>query len=148
MSVETGSSAELIGLEWPPAGLHDGLGQQSRRVLAGPRVAEVPRTSAALKRAFDLLAVSVGLLAVLPLMLAVAVAIKLDGGGSVIFRQWRVGRHGRRFQMLKFRTMVPEADALKELAAPPQRSTGRPLQDRRGPPCDPCGQVSASQRAG
>jgi lipopolysaccharide/colanic/teichoic acid biosynthesis glycosyltransferase len=72
------------------------------------------RSSMIVKRALDLAAASVGLLAVLPLMIAIAVAIKLDGHGPVLFRQVRVGRHGRRFQMLKFRTMIPEADALKE----------------------------------
>jgi lipopolysaccharide/colanic/teichoic acid biosynthesis glycosyltransferase len=51
---------------------------------------------------------------VLPLMIVIAMAIKFDGGGPVIFRQRRVGRHGRDFQMLKFRTMIPEADALKQ----------------------------------
>ncbi|HSZ70340.1 MAG TPA: sugar transferase [Solirubrobacteraceae bacterium] len=68
----------------------------------------------ALKRSFDLLAVLVGLFAVAPLVLVIALAIKLDSRGPVFFRQSRVGRHGRRFQMLKFRTMVPQADALKD----------------------------------
>ncbi len=115
MGVETGSRAEPIPWERSPAVLPDVIGPPRRRGIAAPRSGEVPRASAVLKRAFDLLATSLGLLAVLPLMLAVAVAIKLDGGGPVLFRQRRVGRHGRHFQMLKFRTMVPEADALKEL---------------------------------
>jgi lipopolysaccharide/colanic/teichoic acid biosynthesis glycosyltransferase len=86
----------------------------SQHGAATLRIAEVPRSAATLKRAFDLLATSLGLVAVLPLMIAIALAIKLDGGGPVLFRQRRVGRHGRDFQMLKFRTMIPEADALKE----------------------------------
>jgi len=56
----------------------------------------------------------VGLLAVSPLLLVIAVAVKLEDGGPVFFRQQRVGRHGKRFRMLKFRTMVPDADALKD----------------------------------
>jgi lipopolysaccharide/colanic/teichoic acid biosynthesis glycosyltransferase len=67
-----------------------------------------------LKRALDLLGASLGLLALAPLMIALAVAIRLDSRGPVLFRQVRVGRHGRRFRMLKFRTMIPEADALKD----------------------------------
>jgi lipopolysaccharide/colanic/teichoic acid biosynthesis glycosyltransferase len=63
---------------------------------------------------FDLLGASLGLLAVAPLLLVIAVAVKLEDGGPVFFRQQRVGRYGRRFRMLKFRTMVPDADALKE----------------------------------
>jgi exopolysaccharide biosynthesis polyprenyl glycosylphosphotransferase len=82
--------------------------------LMGVRRFELSRSSAALKRAFDLLGASIVLLAAAPLMLLVAVAIKLDTRGPVFFRQLRVGRHGRRFQMLKFRTMVPDAEALKE----------------------------------
>ncbi len=72
------------------------------------------RSSIARKRALDLLGASLGLLAIAPLMLAIALAIKLEDRGPVLFRQRRVGRHGQGFQMLKFRTMVPEADALKE----------------------------------
>ncbi len=82
--------------------------------LMGVRRFELTRSSAALKRAFDLLGASVMLLAAAPLMVLIAVAIKLDSRGPLFFRQLRVGRHGRRFQMLKFRTMVPGAEALKE----------------------------------
>jgi lipopolysaccharide/colanic/teichoic acid biosynthesis glycosyltransferase len=82
--------------------------------LMGVRRFDLTRSSAGVKRAFDLLGASLGLLAISPLMIAFALAIKLDTRGPVFFRQLRVGRHGRRFQMLKFRTMVPDADELKE----------------------------------
>jgi lipopolysaccharide/colanic/teichoic acid biosynthesis glycosyltransferase len=82
--------------------------------LMGVRSFDLTRSSAAVKRAFDLLGASIGLLAVSPLMIAFAVAIKLDSRGPVFFRQLRVGRHGQRFHMFKFRTMVPDADALKD----------------------------------
>ncbi len=72
------------------------------------------RSSMTVKRAFDLIGASLGLLAVAPLMIAIAVAIKLDSRGPVFFRQRRVGRHGEHFGLLKFRTMVPGADALKD----------------------------------
>jgi exopolysaccharide biosynthesis polyprenyl glycosylphosphotransferase len=72
------------------------------------------RSSTTVKRAFDLLGASIGLLAVAPLMIAIALAVKLDGGGPIFFRQRRVGRHGKHFGLLKFRTMVPGADALKD----------------------------------
>ncbi len=81
--------------------------------LMGVRRFELTRSSAALKRAFDLAGASIMLVAVAPLMIAIALAIKLDSRGPVFFRQLRVGRHGTRFQMLKFRTMVPDAEALK-----------------------------------
>jgi exopolysaccharide biosynthesis polyprenyl glycosylphosphotransferase len=82
--------------------------------VMGVRRFELTRSSAAFKRAFDLLGASLGLMAVSPLLVVIAVAIKLDSRGPVFFRQLRVGRHGGRFQMLKFRTMVPDAEALKD----------------------------------
>jgi len=54
------------------------------------------------------------LILISPFMLAVALAIKLDDGGPVLFKQTRVGRHGRLFKCLKFRTMVTNAEELKE----------------------------------
>ena len=82
--------------------------------VMGVRRFDLTRSSAAFKHAFDLLGASLGLLAVSPLLALIAVAIKLDSRGPVFFRQLRVGRHGQRFQMLKFRTMVPGAEALKD----------------------------------
>jgi exopolysaccharide biosynthesis polyprenyl glycosylphosphotransferase len=68
------------------------------------------------KRAFDLVASALALLALAPLMAAVAVAVRLEGGRGVIFRQVRVGHHGQLFEVLKFRSMRPtdpgEADVL------------------------------------
>jgi exopolysaccharide biosynthesis polyprenyl glycosylphosphotransferase len=82
--------------------------------VMGVRRFDLTRSSAAFKRAFDLFGASLGLLAISPLIIAIAIAIKLDSRGPVFFRQLRVGRHGHRFYMLKFRTMVPEAEAMKE----------------------------------
>jgi exopolysaccharide biosynthesis polyprenyl glycosylphosphotransferase len=82
--------------------------------VMGVRRFDLARSSAAVKRAFDLVGVTIGIVALLPLMVAVAVAIKLDSRGPVFFRQLRVGRRGRRFYMLKFRTMVPNAEQLKD----------------------------------
>jgi exopolysaccharide biosynthesis polyprenyl glycosylphosphotransferase len=64
------------------------------------------------KRAVDLVFASVLLVVGLPLLAAVAIAIKLCDGGPVFYRQTRVGRHGQTFSMLKFRSMVVGADRL------------------------------------
>jgi hypothetical protein len=72
------------------------------------------RSSGTVKRVFDLLGASLGLLVAMPLLAVIAVAIKLDSRGPVFFRQLRVGRDGKGFYMLKFRTMVPDAEALKD----------------------------------
>jgi lipopolysaccharide/colanic/teichoic acid biosynthesis glycosyltransferase len=61
------------------------------------------------KRAFDLLVAGLAMLLLSPLMLAIALAIKLDSPGPVFFRQPRVGRHGVPFDIHKFRTMVADA---------------------------------------
>ena len=60
------------------------------------------------KRVFDLLLSSLGLLALAPLLLLIAVLIKLDSPGPVMFRQERVGRFGQPFRIHKFRTMRHE----------------------------------------
>ena len=82
--------------------------------VMGVRRFDLTRSSAALKRGFDLLGASLGLLVVSAWLLLIAIAIKLDSRGPVFFHQLRVGRYGRRFYMLKFRTMVPDAEALKD----------------------------------
>jgi lipopolysaccharide/colanic/teichoic acid biosynthesis glycosyltransferase len=61
-------------------------------------------------RAFDILAAAVALLLLSPLLLVAAVAIKLGSRGPVLYRQLRVGRDGREFEMLKLRTMVEGSD--------------------------------------
>lgn len=64
------------------------------------------------KRSFDLAASVGGLLLLSPLMLLIAILVKVEDGGSVFFWQERIGRGGRPFRMLKFRTMVPYASSL------------------------------------
>jgi len=62
------------------------------------------------KRLFDLIASLVALIVLAPLLLGIAVAIKLDSRGAVFYRQERVGLHGRVFRIHKFRTMVADAE--------------------------------------
>jgi lipopolysaccharide/colanic/teichoic acid biosynthesis glycosyltransferase len=64
----------------------------------------------AIKRTADLAAAILGLLFLAPVMLIIAVAIKLDSRGPILFRQRRMGRGGRIFWILKFRTMVSNAE--------------------------------------
>jgi exopolysaccharide biosynthesis polyprenyl glycosylphosphotransferase len=67
----------------------------------------------AVKRALDMIGAGLGLAMLSPLLALVAAAIKLDSRGPVLFTQTRVGRHGRPFQILKFRSMVIDAEARK-----------------------------------
>ncbi|MCL6589615.1 MAG: sugar transferase [Firmicutes bacterium] len=74
-----------------------------------------PRLSAArwfAKRVFDLVMAVFGLVLMLPVFLVTAVLIKLDSPGPVIFRQMRVGKNGKKFQIYKFRTMQAGAEKM------------------------------------
>jgi lipopolysaccharide/colanic/teichoic acid biosynthesis glycosyltransferase len=71
-----------------------------------------------LKRLFDLAAASLAALVFLPGMVAIAVAIRLDSPGPVLFRQVRIGRGGRPFRIFKFRTMVANASELSANVSP------------------------------
>lgn len=62
------------------------------------------------KRLFDWCASTFGLIVFAPLLIFIAICIKLDSPGPVLFRQERVGRGGRIFRIHKFRTMVPDAE--------------------------------------
>jgi len=62
------------------------------------------------KRSFDIALSSLGLLASAPFWVLIALLIKLDDGGPIFYSQERVGKGGRRFWSLKFRSMVPDAD--------------------------------------
>jgi len=61
-------------------------------------------------RFFDLLFSFLGLLVFLPFLPVISLFILLDSGGSIFYRQTRVGRNGKDFRLFKFRTMVPGAD--------------------------------------
>ncbi len=64
------------------------------------------------KRLFDLFFVIPGLLILAPVLFIIALIIKLKDGGNVLFKQVRVGQHGNKFEVLKFRTMVLNAEKL------------------------------------
>jgi exopolysaccharide biosynthesis polyprenyl glycosylphosphotransferase len=82
--------------------------------LIGLRPARWERSSLLLKRTLDLTVSAVALVLLSPLFAAIAVAIVLDSRGPVFFRQVRIGTGERPFRMLKFRTMVADADAHRE----------------------------------
>ena len=85
------------------------------------------------KRALDLVLVSVGLLALAPLLGLIALAIKLDSRGPVFYRQQRVGKDGRSFSMLKFRSMCIDADLRLEALRTHNEATGPLFKMRRDP---------------
>ena len=91
--------------------------------MAGPRRARFYLVS---KRVIDLVFSALLLVLFSPLLLVVALAVKLDSSGPVFFRQIRCGRKGKEFVMYKFRSMVSDAEDL-------QRRTAAPLMKWTGP---------------
>ncbi len=87
----------------------------------------------AFKRAFDILSSGIALWLLAPLLLTVAALIKLTSRGPVLFRQTRVGLHGRPFRMLKFRTMVVNAEELKAKLAEQNEMDGPVFKMKRDP---------------
>jgi exopolysaccharide biosynthesis polyprenyl glycosylphosphotransferase len=83
--------------------------------MLGVRPFGLSRSSRVLKRAFDVLVTAAGLLVVGPVIALIGIAIRLDSSGPVFYRQVRVGRDGRHFRIVKFRSMVVDADAQKDL---------------------------------
>ncbi len=74
------------------------------------------------KRSFDVLVSFVLVIVTLPLALAIGIAVKVGSRGPILYRQTRVGKGGREFTILKFRSMVVDADRL----APNLSATGDP----------------------
>jgi exopolysaccharide biosynthesis polyprenyl glycosylphosphotransferase len=77
--------------------------------LIGPRCSNIEGLNLLIKRAFDIAAASAVLLCAGPLMLLASAALWLTQGRPLLFRQVRVGRYGRPFELLKFRTMTVAA---------------------------------------
>ncbi len=72
--------------------------------------------SPAVKRGFDIVVATTGLVVALPILLVLAVAVRVSMGRPVLFRQRRPGLHGRPFEMVKFRTMLPATSPSRAMA--------------------------------
>ncbi|MBV9547044.1 MAG: sugar transferase [Chloroflexi bacterium] len=85
------------------------------------------------KRALDVVLVCAGLLVAAPVLLAIALAIKLDSPGPVFYRQLRVGKNGRHFWILKFRSMCADAESRLGALRTNNEATGPLFKIRRDP---------------
>jgi exopolysaccharide biosynthesis polyprenyl glycosylphosphotransferase len=85
------------------------------------------------KRLIDLIGVSILFFFSAPIMVLVALAIRLESKGPILFRQTRCGRNGRTFTMLKFRSMVADAEAQKEKLLHLNEMSGPVFKIRRDP---------------
>ncbi|MBK7861537.1 MAG: sugar transferase [Archangiaceae bacterium] len=95
---------------------------------------DLKRHQRAVKRLFDIAASSFALVVLSPLLLAVAAIIKLTSKGPVFFKQTRCGLHGRPFQMLKFRSMVVDAEQLREKLMQQNEMKGGPVFKMKNDP--------------
>jgi exopolysaccharide biosynthesis polyprenyl glycosylphosphotransferase len=85
------------------------------------------------KRALDLMMVCTGLVLAAPLLLVIAIAVKLDSPGPVFYRQQRVGKNGQHFWMMKFRSMCVDADRRLEELRSQNEATGPLFKMRKDP---------------
>ena len=82
--------------------------------MVGLREPVIDGVDWSIKRTFDLLVTVLTLPLAVPAMALAALAILLDDGGPIFFRQERIGENGQRFEILKLRTMVPRAERLQD----------------------------------
>lgn len=127
------AARDRIAIGFAPPGLAsqayrlDLLRSQRQPIFVAGRVAACTRINRLMKRAFDVTVASVALFITGPIMLAAMIAIVLESGRPAIFRQTRIGRDGKFFEILKLRSMVRDAEA----ASGPVWAVGDPAQDRR-----------------
>jgi exopolysaccharide biosynthesis polyprenyl glycosylphosphotransferase len=146
----------LRQLAWSLEGMGAGLLVAPALIdVAGPRVSIRPVSGLPLlqiaepgftgarrvvKRLLDVALAGAGLLLVSPLLLIIALAVRVSSRGPVLFRQVRIGRHGRQFVMYKFRSMQADAERrLPELAALNDHGDGVLFKMRQDPRITPVG---------
>jgi len=113
MCEEQGTTLRLVAslavLDWSRAAVDSLAGQPVLTISSGPP----DSLRLVVKRAIDLAGSAIGLFLFMPLFIVIAIAIKLDSQGPVLFTQDRVGLNRRRFKALKFRTMIQGADLMQ-----------------------------------
>ncbi|HTH53023.1 MAG TPA: sugar transferase [Edaphobacter sp.] len=122
--IQTVEEARLAGIDVRVVpDLYDGLAWNAPVEYVGqfPTIplhrGDFPIGAFLLKRILDITVSSIALAALSPIMLAIAIAVRIDSEGSIFYRAHRIGRKGRTFSCYKFRTMVRDADKLKEKLA-------------------------------
>lgn len=102
---------------------------------------ETKRAQRALMRVFDIAVSSVAIALLSPVFLVTALAIKLTSRGPVLFKQERVGLHGRPFHMLKFRSMVADAEQLRASLEAQNEQSGPVFKIKKDPRITAVGRV-------
>jgi exopolysaccharide biosynthesis polyprenyl glycosylphosphotransferase len=136
-AIELGAAEGLHVQVWPGF-----RGLRTRRVRWLPMSGEPflyvepdrhPKWQIAAKRTIDLVAATIGLVITAPILLAAAGAILLTDRGPVLFRQVRIGQHGRPFEVCKLRTMTSGADGVDGLDVINERTDGPLFKSAQDP---------------
>jgi exopolysaccharide biosynthesis polyprenyl glycosylphosphotransferase len=128
----------LTSYEVPPERPEVAIAHKTSELLA--YVVPSQATRSAIKRAMDLTGGILGLICLSPFLLLVAILVRLDSPGPILFRQRRVGLGGREFFCLKFRTMVADAEArLRDLEARNESAGGVLFKIKDDPRVTPLG---------
>ena len=102
------------------------------------------RTFLRIKRFVDIVFASLGLIVFSPLMLLIAAAIRIDSRGPIVFWQKRCGKDGKEFGMLKFRTMIEDAESLQERLAAQKECDGPMFKLSKDPRVTKVGRILRS----
>ena len=93
----------------------------------------VSSVDAALRRALDVVVAAAALLLLLPVLLVIALCIRLDSPGPILFVQTRVGKHGREFPVFKFRSMFTDAEERLHTVLDANERSGPVFKIKRDP---------------
>lgn len=122
-ALTAGTSGSTYGSTYPQRRRRTGSDAPREHAITDKRlIAVAARANGVGKRLFDFTAAACGLLVLAPLLLTVALIVHLGDRGPAIYGHKRVGRHGRQFKCLKFRSMVRDGDAVlaRHLEANPE----------------------------
>ena len=136
---EQGAGARVCLDLFDVGGAHVALGELDGLPMLSFNRAPTDEVALLFKRAFDVVSSAIALALFSPVLVAAAVAVKLESPGPVFFRQTRVGKNGRPFTMLKFRSMHIDAEArldslraLNEVSGPVFKMKNDPRVTRVG----------------
>jgi exopolysaccharide biosynthesis polyprenyl glycosylphosphotransferase len=130
---EQGAGARVCLDLFDVAGAHVALGEMDGLPMLSFNRAPTDEVGLLFKRAFDVVSSAVALLAFSPVLLATALAVKLESPGPVFFRQTRVGKNGRPFKMYKFRSMRVDAEARLESLRAQNEASGPVFKMKNDP---------------
>ena len=130
---EQGANARVCLDLFQFGGSHVALGEMDGLPMLAFTRAPTDEVALLFKRAFDLLSSAVAVLLLSPAFIATAIAVKLDSPGPVFFRQTRVGKNGRPFKMLKFRSMHVDAEARLDSLRAQNEASGPVFKMRNDP---------------